>query len=373
MSLRIGRRVYQLHKWIGLLSGLFLVVIGITGSIIVFTDEIDRALNRHLLHVTPLSTRISYDSMLAKVREQYPDASIRGFRLLPEDDYTSYTVPIDHQGYYKFIHINPYTGEILGERVRNHSFAYFMLVMHYSLWWKPWGELIVGILGITLFLSGITGIYIYRNALLKVFSVGVRWKKGSRILFADIHKLVGVSTVIFNLILSISGFYMMLYAFSPSYLLSREKKDDQPVPVFIQSVDTLMKRSKEIIPGFVVRGINLPSEAGQPVRVYGYVPGSNFLFNHGYGSYIQFDSKDGSLIKMSNLNTATWSEQLEQMLYALHFGQYGGLPIKILYFLGGLTPAILSITGLLLWRRRRIKSSIEVKAESSATIILSQS
>jgi uncharacterized iron-regulated membrane protein len=373
MNLRIGRKAYQLHKWLGLLSGLFIIVIGLTGSIIVFTDEIDRALNRELLDVTPLSTRVSYDSMLATVRDRYPDANIRGFRLLPEDDHTAYTVPVDHQEYYKLVHINPYTGEILGERVRNHSFAYFMLVMHYSLWWKPWGELIVGILGITLFISGVTGIYIYRKALLKVFSTGIRWKKGSRTLFADMHKLIGVSTVIFNLVLSISGFYMMLYAFSPSYLFNAEKEGDKSVPTFAQSIDTLMKRSQEIIPGFVVRGINLPAEARQPIRVYGYVPGTNFLFNYGYGSYIQFDDKNGAVIKASNLHTASWSEQLEQMLYALHFGQYGGLPIKIIYFLGGLTPAILSITGFLLWRKRRNKASIEVKSESSPTMILTQS
>jgi uncharacterized iron-regulated membrane protein len=361
MSWNAGRAIYRIHKWLGLFTGLFLIVIGLTGSILVFMEEIDNALNEDLIRVTPQSRRVSYDLMLENVKSRFPDANVYGFRMLPSEPDLSYTVAMDVNGDYTFVHLNPYTGEILGSRVRNYSFVYFVLVLHYSLWFKPWGELVVGLLGITLFLSGATGLYIYRRALLNVFRTGVRTGKGMRIFLSDLHRFTGVLTVLFNVALAVTGFYMMLYAFSPTYLLANEKEEKRIGRFTHPSVDLLMNKSRSVIDGFTPKGINLPIKEDDPVRVYGHVPVSNFLLESDYGSHIYFDQKSGAVIKRLDVREASWIEKMETIFQTIHFGQYGGLLIKIIYFIGGLSPGILSFTGIFLWLRRRKKASISTQ------------
>jgi len=102
-------------------------------------------------------------------------------------------------------------------------------------------------------------------------------------------------------------------------------------------------------------GSYFPLHEGDHAEVYGEVPGTPFWLGGGtFGrSHVEVDSRTGSLVKVVDLNRGDVASRYEAMLYVLHFGQFGGLPIKILYAVGGLTPGLLSITGFVLWWKRR--------------------
>jgi hypothetical protein len=101
--------VYAVHAWLGLVTGAFLLLLSLTGTVLVFADELDRALNPALLRVTPRAERATYDAMLAAVRARHPDASIVAFRALPERPDEAYTVSMRVGGRFWFAHVDPYT------------------------------------------------------------------------------------------------------------------------------------------------------------------------------------------------------------------------------------------------------------------------
>lgn len=70
---------------------------------------------------------------------------------------------------------------------------------------------------------------------------------------------------------------------------------------------------------------------------------------------VALNAYDGRVLKVLQGQEADAGLQAYALLDPLHFGYWGGLPIKILYFLGGLTPAVLSISGFLIWLSRRRK------------------
>jgi uncharacterized iron-regulated membrane protein len=89
--------------------------------------------------------------------------------------------------------------------------------------------------------------------------------------------------------------------------------------------------------------------------MYGSVPGNPLLSP--YGNQVTFDAVTGSVREVYDLRRQSFLTRLDSASGPLHFGYYGGILVKILYALLGLTPAFLSLTGALLWwRRKGVKS-----------------
>jgi uncharacterized iron-regulated membrane protein len=90
---------------------------------------------------------------------------------------------------------------------------------------------------------------------------------------------------------------------------------------------------------------------------------------------VEVDARTGSLLDVVDLNRGDLASRYEAMLYVLHFGQLGGLPVKILYAIGGLTPGLLSIAGFVLWwKRRAVRVARETRrAHPGAVIGVSES
>ncbi|MGH8017216.1 MAG: PepSY domain-containing protein [Opitutaceae bacterium] len=75
-------------------------------------------------------------------------------------------------------------------------------------------------------------------------------------------------------------------------------------------------------------------------------------------SRAEFDPATGELLRIRRASTLPWRDQLNSMLAPLHFGLYGSAATKWLYAIGGLSPAVLAITGLLIARQRRARRSL---------------
>jgi uncharacterized iron-regulated membrane protein len=105
------------------------------------------------------------------------------------------------------------------------------------------------------------------------------------------------------------------------------------------------------MPGFVPGSINLPAKPGGAIVLYGSVAGYPLLGP--YGNWVAFDALTGSVTEVYDLRQQSRPAQLDSALGTLHFGHYGGITVKIIYALLGLTPAFLSLTGALLWWRRK--------------------
>ncbi|MBL0156231.1 MAG: PepSY domain-containing protein [Bryobacterales bacterium] len=151
---------YQTHLWLGLFLGLYLVMMGLTGSLLVFGREIDRYLNPHLWEVEEKGQRLPLSQIISAFEQRYPEW---------KDRYTYINFPVELNQPYTIrlgpnradqvdVFMDPYSGAILGARTRASSFYGFLCYLHFYLFLGQTGWLLNGwgaLLTLTLLFAGI--------------------------------------------------------------------------------------------------------------------------------------------------------------------------------------------------------------------------
>ncbi|HEY9844787.1 MAG TPA: PepSY-associated TM helix domain-containing protein, partial [Candidatus Caenarcaniphilales bacterium] len=159
--MKLRKLAFTLHRYVGVMMGLLLLVIGLTGSSLVFWKEIHHARNLSLMQVVPQGERVTLDSILGPVQQAYPDWQL-----------TSITLPRQPKGTYELgmqakddqrldVYVNPYTGVLLGSRQWGHTLMSFVYKLHYTLLAGKAGEKIIGTCGLLLLLLSVTGLILW--------------------------------------------------------------------------------------------------------------------------------------------------------------------------------------------------------------------
>ncbi|MES2474798.1 MAG: PepSY-associated TM helix domain-containing protein [Verrucomicrobiota bacterium] len=352
------RRIYQLHSWLGLIAGLALLVIGLTGSLLVFKQEIDGQLAPDLvLQADPTQPRLDHDAFLATLQGHLPNHKIVGWGKGPSPGSADavYAVKVgETEG--KMFYADPATGMPRNTDLEKHeTVSDWLLKLHYTFFADHVGELIVGLFGIVFCALGITGVILYRNFWKTLFRL--RWKMSARIFFSDVHKMVGISSTAFNLVLGITGAWWNL-----SHLIGHLAEEvPEPVVKTVErqwadtvSIEKLVADARAKLPGYKANWISLPFESGGDVMMFGGTEDQGVLRSP-YGSIVVFNGATGELKSATKANEVGLWGQVLDAFRPLHFGNFGGLPVKILWSLGGLAPAILALSGTFLWWKRKFR------------------
>jgi uncharacterized iron-regulated membrane protein len=350
------KRLWQLHSWLGLAAGLGLLVIGLTGSALVFRSELEALIHPGLALVEPTPAgRLSFDELLADVQRQIPDHEITGWVVDPDDPTRAdilWAVPHGSTDW-RFATLDPYRGTLLTRpRDDASTFTGWLLELHYAFFAAHVGMIITGILAMLLCFLGVTGVWIYREFWRHLFTL--RWGRGARILVSDFHKFIGITSVAFNLLLGFTGAYWNI-----THVLGEELAGTpQPPPMTGRlygttlSLDGLVADASKRLPGFRTGYISFPWEPGREATLYGAFAGSGPLRGP-YGTYLTYDPHTGAHQSTRDLRMQGAWAQVVDAFTPLHYGNFGGLTVKILWSLGGLSPGLLAITGFLIFLRRR--------------------
>jgi len=194
---------FKLHSWLGIISGLFLLVIAWTGSLAVFKDEVDWLLTPAVRADAGLPVR-PLDDIVSAVRARYPDRRIAV--NVPYGPHWTYTAFVYSDGPTRFLYIDPATAAVKQDDEMNGytwNAGYFIRQLHVRMLMGLWGRVLVGIFGVILVLSVITSLWIYRDWLRSL--VRVRAGAGRRIFHMDLHKSVGLWALAFNLMFGVTG------------------------------------------------------------------------------------------------------------------------------------------------------------------------
>ncbi|HEX8378586.1 MAG TPA: PepSY-associated TM helix domain-containing protein, partial [Pedobacter sp.] len=344
-------RIFAIHSILGLITGILLLVISLSGCILVFHEEIDKALNPPLLCVKPGQHKTSLDKIFKSASHQFPGSYIR-FRHLPANPEASIELSVQKQSVWIFAYYNPYNGDYLGSRNARNYFLGWLLGLHYGLLAGSIGELLVGILSVCLLLSLLTGVYVYRKHLLNVLMFRItfkfsNWRKAS----SSLHRIIGVWSLLFNLMFAVTGFWMLRYVFQPStYQATVEPKSlNDPVSV---SLDSVVKTAETTFDGFKVSGIHLPKTKEESINIIGAVSTQNILYGE-HANSIEFDPLTGKELSRIDVTKQSAYDKWDSIVFPLHSGLFGNIIVKLIYCVAGLSPSLLSITGFLLWLRRR--------------------
>lgn len=367
------RRLWQLHSWLGLIAGLGLLVIGATGSLLVFHDQLDAQFTPELLRVTPTSAgRQSMDTLLAEANRALPDYEVTGWLVRGPDEagYADVIYAIHHgSDEWQVATIDPYTGRILASpRLPTRTVTGWLLELHYAFFGGDSGMLIAGLLGAMLCALGLTGVWLYREFWKHVFTL--RWGRGARLLCSDLHKFVGISSVAFNLLLGFTGAYWNL-----THVVGEWIAGETPQPKLVGrlyadtlSLDRLTADARARLAGFQTNFISLPSQPQGNVILYGLVPSASPVRSP-YGSTVTYDAQTGEHRATYDVRTAGAWAQVVDAFVPLHYGTFGWWPVKALWSLGGLAPGLLAVSGFVIWRLRR-RAATGQSAESEPTAVL---
>lgn len=368
--------VFTLHRYVGLMVGLLLLVIGLTGSSLVFWHEIDRSLNSHLYHVVPQRQQIPVQSVLNKVRSAYPDFKLNYIKL-PQKLDGSYQVAMESKsGSSIYLYLNPYTGAILGSQQWGRTLMTFIYDIHITLLAGEVGGVVVGICGILLVILSITGLILWPGWKKLGTAFKFRWHSTAKIVSYDIHKFSGILAATYLILIAFTGAAMIFYANfesavysltgtpTPSPIKSSVVTGKKPI-----SLDKILQKADAALPGATNTMILLPNKADGVFRV-------RKKFDREIGdngqSRLYFDQYSGKILRIENVLTAPLATRILNSLLPLHIGSYGGNLIKIIHLLIGVTPTILCVTGLVLWRKRQWEMARRLEAIRQVEIAQAQ-
>ena len=168
--MRFRKLLTVIHRYTGLIIASFLIVVGLTGSVIAFATELDRALNPTWFTVEQKGKQMSASEMVMLVQDHFKNAWVKHISLpkFPEEaailslSSKSGANPIvDDQ-----IFLNPYTGDIIGQRVWGElgldraRIIPFLYKLHYSLHLNKTGIMLLGVVSLIWFFDCFVGIYL---------------------------------------------------------------------------------------------------------------------------------------------------------------------------------------------------------------------
>jgi uncharacterized iron-regulated membrane protein len=359
------KRLWQLHSWLGLVAGLGLLVIGLTGSLLIFHEELELLFNPEMVRVEPASigrpdvgpsNRLPLDTLLAHAQRQLPDHEVTGWLPQYEAPHLADLIYVIERGNNEWLvaTLDPYTGNLLASpRLGSTTLTGWLLDLHYMFLADHAGMFLAGLFGVMLCVLGASGVWMYREFWKNFFTL--RWNRGARILFSDLHKFTGIASVAFNLIVGFTGAYWNL-----THLVGHWINGDPPQPKIESrlyagtlSLDALARDAAARLPGFRGNFISLPSDPAAPAVIFWGTIEPRGRLTGPYGSTISYDPQTGAHTATSDLRTQGLWARIADTFTPLHYGTFGGLPVKILWCLGGLTPGLLGVTGFLIWFRRR--------------------
>lgn len=348
--------VFYLHSIAGLFLGLFILLMSVTGALLAFHDDLD-AFQQPAV-ISNGAKPASIDELFASVKKAYPHAQISNC-VLPESSYAPVSFFI-YDSFYKNgsaameVFLHPQTAEVLkirgGSKDIGNNFMSWLSHLHSSLHLGKPGEWLLGFFALVFLISLLSGVYLYRENI-----PAVLFFRKSVYKRASLHQVIGVYALLFNLMIAVTGFWMQRYVFKKefytTYDYSAVLKSSTPLPY---SFDAAYAEMLKQYPGFTGRVIYFAQSNTGKTAVYGSRSSNAYIHSKKFADVVFLDST-GSVVKTRFINEIDAADRYDIINSQLHMGKFGGTGIKLVYFLFGLSSALLSITGFLLWYKRRKK------------------
>ncbi|WP_417821556.1 PepSY-associated TM helix domain-containing protein [Terasakiella sp.] len=390
--MKIRQKLVLLHRYVGLVMAGFLIITSLTGSLLVWYQEIDLWLNQPV-EKTP-ETNLSRPPLSAfelrdHVEKKLPHVRANWMLLknLPNTDMTLFFIePETKQLPLNFneVFVDRYTGEIVGKREWGDisqgwtNLMPFIYRLHQSLTLGQTGSYILGAISILWLIDCFTGIFLTlpvstKNTKSRVQKWKnlwkIRWKAGSHKFTFDLHTAFSLWAWLFLAMFALSSLSMTLYSevYRPvmsNFITFADKKDKIP------SNKIPLKNAPEI--GWE-KGYALAADfLSQLSQTYdfdifeherlAYYPDQNVLklmartsldANDTFGqTWVFVDASTGVLRNYSLPTGIASGDTFTYWLTTLHIARIAGLPYRVLVTLMGILITVVTVTGLLIWWRK---------------------
>ncbi|WP_300381449.1 PepSY domain-containing protein [Henriciella sp.] len=370
---RPGFRVRPLlvfwHRWFGIFATLWLALMGITGSAVVYYGELDTWLNPDLRQVeVPDASRMPAAAWLDSAQQAYPERYVR-FIDLPDAAGKSVRIsmPARAGGAPSIeVYVDPYSAEVLGHREHDvvslhpRYLMNFLYELHLDLHLGPLMVWFLGLVSLLWIIDHFAAAYLSFPKLKKwMASFRVRFRQGGHKTTFDLHRAGALWVWPVTLALAVSGVYFNWYEgfvrtvdavspVTPRAIFTLEEVEQpvfDPAISFPEAFDIAGQGAGD--PEFDMASYN-PRTAAYELRAY------DPRDIDGYGRrMIVIGGEDGSLISDRHSTEGSAGDVFLAWQYPLHSGKAFGAVGRAIIFVSGILLSIVCITGIMIWARKR--------------------
>lgn len=360
MAQRTLKGWYLIHKWTSLICTVFLLILCVTGLPLIFHDEIDAALGAPApSESAPPGARADLDQITAAALAKHPN-EVATFLVWDLDDpiitvrtAPSFRSPPDAAHSEAF---DARTGAALAANPSYRKVSDFLLELHETLFLGLPGELFLGVMGLLLVAALISGVVVYVPFMRKLDFATVRKNRSPRLQWLDLHNLIGMVTLGWLCAVGITGVINTLthpaaVLWQGSELVSMVAPYRAlPTPTRFASLNRIVGNALRASPGMSVSSVAFPgSPFASPRHFMVFMRGSTPVTRRLIAPTL-VDGESGDVVAVREMPLYVKTLFLSQ---PLHFGDYAGLPLKIIWaLLDGAAIAVLG-SGVYLWLGRR--------------------
>ncbi|MBP5971873.1 PepSY domain-containing protein [Brasilonema sp. CT11] len=351
--------VFALHRYIGLGVGLIAIIVGLTGSLLVFQSEIT-AIQRHnqIGTITPKGEMLPIEVVLNQVKSTYasqPDAKLNRVYvpIKPDDPFNVIYATRENDWIENYVH--PYTGAVLGNNLNPNPVERFYKIiyqLHYSLLAGDIGYKIVGAVGLLVCILTITGILLWPGWRKLIAGFKIKLDAHPKRMNFDIHKVAGAIAAVFLFFTFFTGFCWNFGEFSePVIRAITFSVKQEPVSQVIATQLPLklteqLQTAQAQLPGAELRSVYFAEKPDSALMIRYKFPQEK---EDSGNSYVYLDQYNGKVLRVDNALKPSLGDRILNSFTPLHYGTFGGLPTRILYVFVGYAPFVLFITGFVMW------------------------
>ena len=356
---------FLVHSWLALPIWFFVLIVCVTGTLAVISQEIVWLTNPPMRASQPSDDTplLSYQQVIEAINKAEPQTVVQSISR-PDESHFALDVEVSYpDGRSVVIYVNPYSGVIQGV-APEFNFRAFTRALH-GWWLVPftngysWGWYLVSFLGLPLLASLVTGLVVYKRFWKGFFRPTLRIRHGARIFWGDFHRLSGIWSIWFIAVISITGTWFLIQAllFDNQISISTEKiipamsreavplsADGSPPPRI--DLDRAIEIATQKISGLEASFVSLPGNAYSHLDVggRGWYP---LMFQTA-----TINPYNGEIAASRLISDRSTLEFVTESMRPLHTGDFGGLWIKLIWAFFGLLLSMMVLSGLLIWTKR---------------------
>ncbi|MFL6586113.1 MAG: PepSY-associated TM helix domain-containing protein [Luteimonas sp.] len=364
-----GRRLwFDLHSWIGLKLSIFMAFVCLTGTLATISQEIDWLMFSEA-RVTPTTQHASWGDMTVAVQRAYPQWTLESLSAPHASHFAARAVMRLPDGARRFVWVDPYSGRVTGDttwfnaqRILRNTHRHLMLPLKI-------GVPLVSALAVPLLLTLISSLYIYK-----------RWWRGfltwpradrPRRLWGDVHRLAGVWSLWFIAVIALTGGWYLVESLGGGADPAAEIVLSEPAvataPADADAIDHAVADVARQWPDLQVRG--LQDVSARSLLLEGE---AQAWLVRDRANAVGYDLQDRRMTGQRDGRDMDIHQRISEMADPLHFGTFGGWPVRWLWFVSGVLLTTLSVTGVYLYGLRvsdALRSAARRKGNTDARAI----
>ncbi|OHC29262.1 MAG: peptidase [Pseudomonadales bacterium RIFCSPHIGHO2_02_FULL_60_43] len=370
------RRWSAVHTWTSLICTLFLLMLALTGLPLIFHHELEHLLGEapELRELPADTPHLSLQQLVEAAERHRPGEVVQYFGF--EDDepngvvaITAATAGTEPNSSHTFM-LDARSGEAVEMPAANGGILMVILRLHVDMFTGLPGKLLLAFMGMLFVVAIISGVVLYAPFMRRLKFAEVRHEKSTRTRWLDLHNLIGIVTLTWALVVGVTGVIsacadLLISAWRTESLAAMVAPYRDAPPLTERApVNQVLTIAAQATPGMQPDFIAFPGTRFSSEHHYSvFMKGNTHLTAHLWTPVLI----DARSLDVTAIGQRPWYMDALSMSQPLHFGDYGGMPMKVLWAVLDVLTIIVLGSGLYLWWvRRRTPATQRERAEAPA-------